>query len=125
VEAYEVVAKVTGDVMRSRMAVRGVENVDSTRLQQLGHQLKVQLHILWVEMFQKLIAESDISTFSRPLQIESVVHYQLKVGRGQRSSRPLVGDVHTDDSLHLWCHDTGKVTVAWGKLHQGLVLAKN
>ena len=71
--------------MRTGKSMRRIKNIDTARFQKAVNGGEMQRNIVGMKMFQKLVAECDIDTFVRQIQVIAVVNDQLEI-RGTTSS---------------------------------------
>ncbi len=117
VKADQLLTEKSTDVMRAGMAVRGVEDVPSSRFQQSMNDVKMRADIVGVEVLKKLVAEDDIGGACGQVEVVAIIDDQVEVRRDGVGGGALVGDVHTDDTVREAGRSIAQSAVARGELH--------
>lgn len=99
VEALEGIAKVNRNVVRPGKAVRGIEDVDSSRLEEPVDHLKVGADVVGMKVLEELVAKGDVGASIRKIEVIPVVDDEFEVLRKDFVGGTLVGDVDAVDVL--------------------------
>ena len=104
--------------MWARESVRRVENIDTTWFEKSPCQLKVLAYVVWMQVFEELIAENDVGGVVRHGEFVSVIDDQLEIGRGRLVLGALVGNIDPDHSFDFAGDGGGEAAVSRGELEE-------
>jgi len=78
-ETLEGVAEIAGDIVGAGKTVRGVEDVDSSRLEEAMDHLKVGIDVVRVKVLEKLVAEGDVGASVGQVEVVTIVDDKLEI----------------------------------------------
>lgn len=117
-EALEGVAELAGDIVGTRIAVRGVEDVNAPRLEQPVDHFKVGIDVVGVEVLEELVAEDKIGASVGQVEVIPVVNDELEVLRKDFTGGTLVGDVDAVDLFASRCRRKAQPAIPGGELDE-------